>query len=175
MARPRKTVTAEKAVEEKKEVIKTAEAQAEKAPAKRGRPPKKAVEAKAAAEKKVVEKKTAEKKTAPAEKKVAEKKAPAAKKTAEKKAAAKKSPAVKKTAEKKAPAAKKTAEKKTTGISVVLQYNDKEADIEQIKSKVTEAIRNSGNRVSKDLIIYIKPAENAAYYVNGDENGKIDL
>ena len=89
-------------------------------------------------------------------------------KTAEKKAPAKKA-AVKK------PAAKK-AEVKT---EIFLQFADKEYTEKEIFQKVkeiwTKVLKNKVGDM-KDVKIYLKPEESAAYYVvNGDTTGKVDL
>lgn len=94
-------------------------------------------------------------------------------KTAEKKAPAKKA-AVKKPAAKKAPA--KKAEVKT---EIFLQFAGKEYTEKEIFQKVkeiwTKVLKNKVGDM-KDVKIYLKPEESAAYYVvNGDTTGKVDL
>lgn len=162
-------------------------------------PEAKAPEVKAAAPAKAEEKKPAVKKAATtkkatAKKAPAEKKAPAAKKAevkaeekAPKKAAtAKKAAAKKAPAEKKAPAAKKTAAKKEAApkaaevkANIVLQYGDKNVTYDTI-------VQNAKNHFQYDmggdaegikkLSVYVKPEENAAYYVVDDKvQGRIDL
>ena len=98
----------------------------------------------------------------PAEK-TEEKKTTAAKKTAAKKPAAKK------------PAAKK-AELKT---EMFLQFAGKEYTEKEILQKVkdiwTKVLKNKVGDM-KDVKIYLKPEESAAYYVvNGDTTGKVEL
>lgn len=99
--------------------------------------------------------------------------------------AAKKAP-VKRGAAKKEAAATKTRTAKTTPAaakeSVFLQFAGKELDTEIIKANVRKAwVAETGKKESdiKDVQIYVKPEENAAYYVvNGEfvEGGrKIDL
>lgn len=92
----------------------------------------------------------------------------------ETKAPAKKAPA-KKAAAKKAPA-KKKAEVKT---EMFLQFAGKEYTEKEIFQKVKEIwIKVLKNKVGdmKDVKIYLKPEESAAYYVvNRDTTGKVDL
>lgn len=100
---------------------------------------------------------------------------PAAKaeeKTTAKKAA--KKPAAKKPAAKKAPA--KKAELKT---EMFLQFAGKEYTEKEILQKVkdiwTKVLKNKVGDM-KDVKIYLKPEESAAYYVvNGDTTGKVEL
>ena len=119
--------------------------------------------------------------TKPAEAKVEEKKVEAKKAVEEKKAApAKKAAAPKKeTAKKAAPAKKEAAVKAVTKVSVNLQFAGKEYTEKEILQKVKEIwTKNLKRKVGemKDVKIYLKPEESAAYYVvNGDTTGKIDL
>lgn len=156
---------------EKKETVKAAEPK--KAAAAKAEPVKETVKAEAKAEPakaietkkdttKKIETKAAVLVDAPAEK---EEKAA---KAAPKKAAAKK-PAAKK------PAAKK-AELKT---EMFLQFSGKEYSEKDILQKVkdiwTKDLKNKAGDM-KDVKIYLKPEENAAYYVvNGDTTGKVEL
>ena len=99
---------------------------------------------------------------------VKEEKKPAAKKTAAKKPAAEKKPAAKKAASK--------AEVKT---EMFLQFSGKEYTEKEIFQKVkevwTKVLKNKVGDM-KDVKIYLKPEESAAYYVvNDDTSGKIDL
>lgn len=96
------------------------------------------------------------------------------KKTAAKKAPAKKATAAKKPAAKKAPA--KKAELKT---EMFLQFAGKEYTEKEILQKVkdvwTKVLKNKVGDM-KDVKIYLKPEESAAYYVvNGDTTGKVEL
>ena len=109
--------------------------------------------------------KTPEVKAAPA--KAEEKKVEVKKAAPAKKATAAKKPAAKKAA---------TAEVKT---NIVLQYGDKNVTYDTI---VTNAKNNfqyeMGGNVDamKKLSVYVKPEENAAYYVVDDKvQGRIDL
>ena len=104
----------------------------------------------------------------------AAKKAPVKRGAAKKEAAAKKATATKTRTAKTTPAAAKE--------SVFLQFEGKELDTEIIKANVRKAwVAETGKKESdiKDVQIYVKPEENAAYYVvNGEfvEGGrKIDL
>lgn len=100
------------------------------------------------------------------EEKPAEKKAPAKKSAPEKKAA----PA-KKTAEKKAPA--KKAEPKVT---VKVQFAGNEYDIDEITKNVAKAYKGSVKGAVKSVDIYVKPEDNAVYYVvNSEVSDKIEL
>ena len=93
-----------------------------------------------------------------------------------KKAPAKKAPAKKAaTTEKKAPA-KKAAAKAVTVIT--LEFGDYTTVMSTVEEKVKAQIVAEGVKASaiKSLNIYVKPFENAAYYVvNGDVTGKVDL
>ena len=119
--------------------------------------------------------------TKPAEAKVEEKKVEAKKAVEEKKAVpAKKAVAPKKeTAKKAAPAKKEAAVKAATKVSVNLQFAGKEYTEKEILQKVKEIwTKNLKRKVGemKDVKIYLKPEESAAYYVvNGDTTGRVDL
>lgn len=99
----------------------------------------------------VVEKKPVTEKVA----KVAEKK-PAPKKTA-------------KAAEKK-PAAKKPAAPKAAAVKVVLEYRGRQVNTEDILSAV---MAKAGK--AKNVEIYVKPEDGAAYYVADGKNGKVEF
>ncbi len=161
-----KTVKAEPAKAAEKTVEKAAEKTAVKAAAKAEEKAVKAEAAKAIETKKDTTKKLETKAgvlvDTPAAK-TEEKKTTAAKKTAAKKLAAKK------------PAAKK-AELKT---EMFLQFAGKEYTEKEILQKVkdiwTKVLKNKVGDM-KDVKIYLKPEESAAYYVvNGDTTGKVDL
>ena len=118
---------------------------------------------------------TAAKETAKkAVKKVAETAEKAVKATA--KAADK---AVKKTAAKKTAAKKSTAKKAELKTEMFLQFAGKEYTEKEILQKVKEIwTKNLKRKVGemKDVKIYLKPEESAAYYVvNGDTTGRVDL
>ena len=106
----------------------------------------------------------------------------AAKETAEKavKATAKAADkAVKKTAAKKTAAKKSTAKKAELKTEMFLQFAGKEYTEKEILQKVKEIwTKNLKRKVGemKDVKIYLKPEESAAYYVvNGDTTGRVDL
>jgi hypothetical protein len=90
-----------------------------------------------------------------------------------KKATAKKSPA-KKTAAKRTTAAKKEVKK-----AAFLQYAGKEIDMDSLYEQVkTIWTKEMGKKAAdlKDIKLYVKPEEFAAYYViNEDITGSIDL
>ncbi|MFQ9454451.1 DUF6465 family protein [[Ruminococcus] lactaris] len=118
---------------------------------------------------------TAAKETAKkAVKKVAETAEKAVKATA--KAADK---AVKKTVAKKTAAKKSTAKKAELKTEMFLQFAGKEYTEKEILQKVKEIwTKNLKRKVGemKDVKIYLKPEESAAYYVvNGDTTGRVDL
>lgn len=124
---------------------------------------------------KVQTEETAAKETAKkAVKKVAETAEKAVKATA--KAADK---AVKKTAAKKTVTKKSTAKKAELKTEMFLQFAGKEYTEKEILQKVKEIwTKNLKKKVGemKDVKIYLKPEESAAYYVvNGDTTGKVDL
>ena len=108
--------------------------------------------------------------TVKAEKKVEEKK-PVEKKPAEKKAAAKK-PAAKKAT------AKKPAAKTAAPVEVFVQFNGQETVVDAVVAKAKAAYEADGHRASsiKELQVYLKPEESAAYYViNKKYAGRVDL
>ena len=106
-------------------------------------------------------------KTAPVKEAVKEDKAPA------KKAAAPKKAAAKTTTTKTAKTVKEAASQ-----NVYIQFAGKEVKTEELVEQVKAQWTAEGHRVSsiKSLEVYVKPEDNAAYYViNGKENGKIEL
>ena len=130
------------------------------------RPAEKTVEVKKAEPVKAAEEKKAE----PA-KAAEEKKAEPAKAAEEKKAESEK-------AAKKAPAAKKASAVKE---KVFVQYAGKELDTEKLVAAAKKAYeRKTGSKADeiKSVDLYIKPEENAAYYVingRGEDDFRIDL
>ena len=114
-----------------------------------------------------------------AEEKKAARAKTAAKKTTAKKAAAK-TTAAKKTAAKKTTATKKAAAKKAEiKTEMYLQFSGKEYSQEEILQKVkdiwTYDLHQNVDDI-KDVQLYLKPEESAAYYVvNGVESGKVVL
>ncbi|MBQ1537330.1 MAG: hypothetical protein IIZ73_03280 [Ruminococcus sp.] len=106
-----------------------------------------------------------------ATKKVEEAKAEAVK-TEAAKPAAKKAPA-KKSAAKKTPAAKKTDQKK---VVTVVEFADKQVDVDVVAEACRADFKANNKGNVRSLNVYIKPEDNAAYYVvNGKVSGKVDL
>ncbi len=102
----------------------------------------------------------------------------AVKKTGAKAEAAKKT--VKKTATRAAAKASATVDalKEEMDTNVLIQYGGQEAAAKEVVARVKEAYVNEGHKLStiKSVSVYIKPEENAAYYViNKKSAGKIDL
>ena len=94
-----------------------------------------------------------------------------AKKAPAKKAAAKKTA----TTEKKAPAKKAAAKAET---EITLEFGEYTAVMSAVEERVKAQVVAEGLKESaiKSLNIYVKPFENAAYYVvNGDITGRVDL
>ena len=111
---------------------------------------------------------------------VTEKKKPGRKpKTASEKPAETKKPAAKTTATKKT-TAKKTKAKKTTAKvaaknTVYIQFNGRQVDDDEVLKKVAADCKKQ-KASSKDVTLYIKPEDNACYYVaNNGIAGKVDL
>jgi len=93
------------------------------------------------------------------------------------KAAAQKEPA--KAAAQKAPAKKAPAKKQEIKETVYLQFLGKELNKEDIIKKVkenwTKVLKNKVGDI-KSITLYLKPEENAAYFViNGEITGSVDL
>lgn len=99
--------------------------------------------------------------------------------TATKKAAAVKEEPAKTETVKKAPAKKTTAKKAEIKETIYLQYLGKEINKDDVIKKVKEIwTKELKKKVGdmKTIAIYLKPEENAAYYVvNGDVTGSIEL
>lgn len=131
----------------------------------------KTAEVKAAdAEKTEAKTKTTETKTV--ETKAAEEKPAAAKKTEKKPAKAEKKPAAKRASK----AAKKPAEKKEMKVNAYVEYREKKVEEKTMIADVKKAWTKSGGKVGeiKTMDLYIKPEENAVYYViNGTETGSV--
>ena len=73
---------------------------------------------------------------------------------------------------------KPKAEKKEAVQNVYVQFAGKEILTADLAAQVTEKWGALGHRASsiKELNLYVKPEDNAAYYViNGKESGKIEL
>mgnify|MGYP000578693010 CR=1 FL=1 len=85
----------------------------------------------------------------------------------------------KKTAAKKAPAKKTTAKKAEVKTEMFLQFAGKEYTEKEIFQKVkdvwTKVLKNKVGDL-KDVKIYLKPEDSAAYYViNGETTGRVEL
>lgn len=111
---------------------------------------------------------------------VTEKKKPGRKpKTASDKPAETKKPAAKTTATKKTTAKKTTAKKTTAKVAakntVYIQFNGRQVDYDEVLKKVAADCKKQ-KASSKDVTLYIKPEDNACYYVaNNGIAGKVDL
>jgi len=128
-----------------------------------------------AAEVKVEAKKVEAVKAEPAK---AEVKKAEPKKAEAKKETVKKETVKKETAKKAAPAKKAAAPKKAVSAKVTVQFGGQEVSMDTVVENVKKAFEAEGNKVSaiKDLQVYVKPEEYAAYYViNQDITGKINL
>ncbi|MFR8131026.1 MAG: DUF6465 family protein [Lachnospira sp.] len=92
--------------------------------------------------------------------------------TAAKKAAeAKKETAAKSAAK----TTRKTAAKKTFKKELFFQFDGKQVDEETLVARITEDVKSQNVEI-KDLKMYLKPEDNACYYVaNGNLAGKVDL
>lgn len=106
---------------------------------------------------------------------VTEKKKPGRKpKTASEKPAETKKPAAKKTTAKKTTAKKATA-KVAAKNTVYIQFNGRQVDYDEVLKKVAADCKKQ-KASSKDVTLYIKPEDNACYYVaNNGIAGKVDL
>ena len=106
---------------------------------------------------------------------VTEKKKPGRKpKTASEKPAETKKPAAKTTATKKT-TAKKTTAKVAAKNTVYIQFNGRQVDYDEVLKKVAADCKKQ-KASSKDVTLYIKPEDNACYYVaNNGIAGKVDL
>ena len=121
------------------------------------------VSAQDAAKEPVAEKKKAGRKPKTASEKPAETKKPAAKTTATKKTTAKKT------------TAKKTTAKVAAKNTVYIQFNGRQVDYDEVLKKVAADCKKQ-KASSKDVTLYIKPEDNACYYVaNNGIAGKVDL
>lgn len=103
------------------------------------------------------------------------KKAPA--KKAEPKKEAVKAETVKKETVKKAAPAKKATTKKAVEPTVVVQFGGQEVAMATVIENAKKAFEAEGNKVSsiKEIQIYVKPEEYAAYYVINGVSGRINL
>ena len=99
------------------------------------------------------------------------------KKPAAKKATKAKAEKVEKEVAEKKPAAKRTT-KKAGKTTFVVQAANKEVSMEEAIRRVKEAWVATGNNEAdiKEIAVYVKPEENAIYYVvNGDVTGRVDF
>lgn len=70
---------------------------------------------------------------------------------------------------------KKTAAKAAKA-TVVLQFAGKEIKTDDILAAAKKAYAQNNKAAIKDITLYVKPEDNAAYYVvNGDVTGKVEL
>ena len=88
-------------------------------------------------------------------------------------------PADKTTATKKTTAKKTTAKKATAKVAakntVYIQFNGRQVDYDEVLKKVAADCKKQ-KASSKDVTLYIKPEDNACYYVaNNGIAGKVDL
>ena len=125
---------------------------------------------------KAEETKTVKAETAKVEVKAEEAKAA---KTTAKAAETKTTETAKKTTARKTPA-KRTTTKKAAVVTeeVYLQYAGKEFSSADLTAKVKEIWKEMGKKAAdlKDIKVYVKPEENAAYYViNNEETGSFGL
>lgn len=68
-----------------------------------------------------------------------------------------------------------TAAKKTVKKELFVQYLNQQVELESLEDKVLEDLKNQGI-TANDLKFYLKPEDNACYYVaNGNIAGKVDL
>lgn len=124
------------------------------------------------------EAKKAETKAAAAEvKKETAKKATTAKKETAKKATTAKKETAKKETAKKATTAKKTTAKKGEPTSkAFIQLGYTEIDVTEVVNKAIKAYEEEGSAKVENINVYIKPEENAAYYVVNDKAaGRVDI
>lgn len=132
-------------------------------------------------EKKAPEKKTPEKKTstrATAKKETTTKRAATKKETAPKKETAAKRTTAKRETAKKETTVKRTASKKEIKINAIVEHHGKQIGEPDIIANVKKAWTNTGRdeKDIKSLELYIKPEENAVYYVvNETETGAVAL
>ena len=97
-----------------------------------------------------------------------------AKKAATKTEAAKKETVKKETVKK---AAAKTTTKKVVNPTVLVQFGGQEVSMDTVIENAKKAFEAEGNKVSsiKEIQIYVKPEEYAAYYVINGISGRINL
>ena len=78
---------------------------------------------------------------------------------------------------KKAPAKKAAAKKAEVKPSVLLQFGGQETSMDTLVENAKKAFEAEGNNVAdiKEIQIYVKPEEYAAYYVINGVTGRINL
>ena len=70
---------------------------------------------------------------------------------------------------------RKPAAKKTFKKELFFQFDGKQVDEETLVARITEDVKSQNVEI-KDLKMYLKPEDNACYYVaNGNLAGKVDL
>ena len=95
--------------------------------------------------------------------------APAAAAPVKAAAAVKEAAPAKKAAEKKAPA--KKAAKAETNVEVFVEFNNEQVAL----SEIIENVKTDNVKAAKDIKIYVKPEDNAAYYVADGRAGKVKV
>ncbi len=80
-------------------------------------------------------------------------------------------------AEEKTPAqrAKRVAVQTATQPKVFLEYGENSIALDDILKKAEESYKSGRKKTFNDLRVYIKPEENAAYYVADEKNDSIDI
>ena len=110
--------------------------------------------------------------------KAEEVKTPVTEAAEEKKAPEKKAPAKKAAITAKKTTTKKTTAKKEIKVSTYVQCYGKQVEEKEIIASVKKSWTKSGKKVGdiKTMELYIKPEENAVYYViNGTETGAVEF
>lgn len=85
---------------------------------------------------------------------------------------------IEKTADKVEKVIKKAAKKKEMKVKAFVEYYGKQVEEKEMIARVKKAWTKSGHKVGdiKEMDLYIKPEENAIYYViNGAETGSIEF
>lgn len=62
--------------------------------------------------------------------------------------------------------------------NIILEFQGSQIPVKDIIDMAKKSWKNSGNKISdlKDMRLYVKPEENAVYYVFNDSvDGKLDL
>ncbi|SES08751.1 DUF6465 family protein [Lachnobacterium bovis] len=70
-----------------------------------------------------------------------------------------------------------TTKKETKEVQVYFQFGNQEVNEKEVNEKIQSALKEQGHKDAiKTMEIYVKPEENAAYYVvNKTETGKVEL